>query len=422
MRQAPRADLVGPKYRTISEADIIGSLLVAAQPNEVAQGQQDIAVARITAALDTWKRTGLGYARDAKNQCLFDPVEVVNHMKWAGLKGWDDFWARHFVRTGRLFAAEFMGSRATPEHDGRPATERFHLTFLRCFDLRQLSNQRKVRLRLPLPLSEFASDICVTPVLPTGPSIRTTQSDGRLEFQFDGPCDSLVEIGGEIIFSANGYAINHSPNVLDAASREIHTRASEGLIKITPRIKDLALTLTQKNPLETIKAFFNYIIDELSCGMVRYDQIDTDAPGDWVLDSGWYDCQLGSALFVSLCRALEIPSRLVSGHMLYRLGPGFHYWAEVWVPDRGWLPFDFLCWDLSEGGRDAPWREHFAGRVDCRMITQCLPLSFTGPMSIRFPSAWHLLNAPMPEGMRITFSELNGALIYSDELVVRRQR
>jgi hypothetical protein len=418
LRRAPRADLIGPKYRTVSEADIIGSLLVAAQPEEVAGGERDIAVARIKTALDTWKKTGLGYQLDAEGQCLFDPVEVINQMKWAGLNALDDFWSRHFVRTGRSFAAEFIGLPATSKVPS--PTERFHLTLLRRFDLRPLSNQRKIRLRLPLPLDEFAEGIDVTPLIPQGPSFRTAQSDGRLEFQADGPCDSIVEVGAEIYFSANRLANGSAADRLDSLSRDIYTRASEGLIKITPRIKDLANTLTQSDPLQTVKACFNYVIDELSCGMVRYDQIDTDAPGDWVLDGGWYDCQLGSALFVSLCRALEIPSRLVSGQMLYRLGPGFHYWAEVWIPDRGWLPFDFLCWDLSEGGRDTRWREYFAGRVDCRMVTQCLPLSFTGPMSIRFPAAWHLLNAPTPQGMRITFSELNGALIYSDDVSVRR--
>jgi Transglutaminase-like superfamily len=420
LRRAPRADLVGPKYRTVSEADMVGSLLVAAQPFELAQGGQDTAVARTRAALDTWKRQGLGYQLDGEGQCRFDPVEVINHMKWVGLNGLDDFWSRHFVRTGRSFAAEFIQPRAKSQKDIVPARERFHLTLLRRFDLCQLPNQRRLRLRLPLPLDGFAKDIDVTPILPAELIVRTTQSDGRLEFHADGPCNSVIEIGAEIYFATNGHANDLCPNGLDAQSRDIYTRASEGLIRITPRIKDLADSLSQPDPLQTVKGCFNYIIDELSCGMVRYDQIDIDAPGDWVLDSGWYDCQLGSALLVSLCRALEIPSRLVSGQMLYRLGPGFHYWAEVWIPDHGWLPFDFLCWDLSEGGRDALWREYFAGRVDCRMVTQCLPLSFTGPMSVRFPPAWHLINAPTPQGMRITFSELNGGLIYSDNVIARR--
>ena len=154
--------------------------------------------------------------------------------------------------------------------------------------------------------------------------------------------------------------------------------------------------------------------------MVRYDQVDSAAPGDWVLDTGWYDCQLGSSLFVSLCRARGIPARLMSGHMLYKLAPGFHYWAEVWKEDSGWLPFDFLSWDLSEAGRDEVWRDRFAGNIDYRMVTQCLPLAFTGPMSVRFPPAWHLVNAPAAGGMTIRFSDLTDELIYSDQVTVEQ--
>jgi transglutaminase-like putative cysteine protease len=104
--------------------------------------------------------------------------------------------------------------------------------------------------------------------------------------------------------------------------------------------------------------------------------------------------------------------------MLYDLAPGYHYWSEIWQDGRGWLPFDLLCWDLSGGGRDIPWRTHFAGAVDYRMVTQCLPLSFTGPMSVRFPPAWHLLNAPLKRGMTVHFIALGGDPIYSDQVVI----
>jgi hypothetical protein len=135
------------------------------------------------------------------------------------------------------------------------------------------------------------------------------------------------------------------------------------------------------------------------------------------LDNGWYDCQLGSSLFIAICRARGIPARLASGYMLYDLAPGYHYWSEIWQDGHGWLPFDLLCWDLSAGGRDVPWRIHFAGAIDYRMVTQCLPLSFTGPMSVRFPPAWHLLNAPLDRGMIVHFTALDGEPIYSDQIV-----
>jgi hypothetical protein len=41
-------------------------------------------------------------------------------------------------------------------------------------------------------------------------------------------------------------------------------------------------------------------------------------------------------------------------------------------------------------------------------------------MSVRFPAAWHLITAPSSSGMETCFSELDGRLIYSDHVSVRK--
>jgi transglutaminase-like putative cysteine protease len=228
-----------------------------------------------------------------------------------------------------------------------------------------------------------------------------------------------LEIGADLSFTTDGAAQKSGIETLTPEERELYLRPAEGLIRVSPRIADLAATFAGADTsLEVALNAWDFLLDELSCGMVRYDQVNPQTPGDWVLDNGWYDCQLGSSLFIAICRARGIPARLASGYMLYDLAPGYHYWSEIWQDGRGWLPFDLLCWDLSGGGRDIPWRTHFAGAVDYRMVTQCLPLSFTGPMSIRFPPAWHLLNAPLDRGMTVHFIALDGEPIYSDQVVI----
>jgi hypothetical protein len=104
---------------------------------------------------------------------------------------------------------------------------------------------------------------------------------------------------------------------------------------------------------------------------------------------------------------------------MYRLAPGFHYWAEAWIEGCGWTPFDLLNWDLSKAGSDSQWRGSFVGAVDYRLVTQCFPLVCTGPMSVRFPPAWHLMNKAFSNGMEIRFTELDGKLIYSDRISCR---
>ena len=140
------------------------------------------------------------------------------------------------------------------------------------------------------------------------------------------------------------------------------------------------------------------------------------------MDTGWFDCHLGSALLVALCRATDIPARLVSGYLLYPASPSYHYWAEAWVDGRGWVPMDLVCSDLSARGRDARWRDYFLGCLDYRMKTQCLPRLFDRTPTVRFPAAWHILPRPREDGAEIGFfARDSGELIYRDQISVRQE-
>ncbi|HLI96494.1 MAG TPA: hypothetical protein VKT72_10465, partial [Candidatus Baltobacteraceae bacterium] len=97
--------------------------------------------------------------------------------------------------------------------------------------------------------------------------------------------------------------------------------------------------------------------------------------------------------------------------------PYYHYWAEVCSDDRGWLPFDLICWDLSLRGRDNAWTDTFFGKIDARMTTETLPRTFTGFPSVQFPKAWHVLSRPIENGAAFgLFSVESGALVYEDRL------
>jgi Transglutaminase-like superfamily len=410
------------RYRTVGESQIVHLLLVAAFAYELEAGQRESASARATAGLDSWIALGLGYRMSHRGERLFDPVEVINRMKWSGYHGLDDFWVNCFLATQRRFSAEWDDDvNHTPSRRDQRLHTRFNVGLRRIFSLEQIEAGRKLRLRLPLPLSQSSENIEIEPIVPTGSSARIVRSEGRLDFQLAAPSEPQVEIAAKIEFTTLNRSRDDLPGGLPPERREIYLRANEGLIRITPRIQALARAIAKMGAgdFEIAKSFFHYVVDEHMCGMVHYDQVDGDKPGDWVLDAGWYDCQLGSALFVSMCRASGIPARLLSGHMLYRLAPGFHYWAEVWIDELGWTPFDLLTWDLSEGGRNTAWRDFFVGQIDYRMVTQCFPLTFTGPMSVRFPTEWHLINAPTNDGMQINFTELDGRLIYTDQITAQ---
>ena len=62
----------------------------------------------------------------------------------------------------------------------------------------------------------------------------------------------------------------------------------------------------------------------------------------FTMQKGEGDCLSDNYLFASLIRAAGYPIRLNSGYIIYHtfLVGGFHFWAEVFIPGTGWVPFD----------------------------------------------------------------------------------
>ena len=425
MIQPPLGSRFEDRYRTIPESRLLDVLLLGGWVYEVAAGRQAEALASTRAALASWIGLGLPCRQSAGGERLYDPVEVMNFQKWAGLQGLDRFWIDRFVATGRRLVSDWAENRRddASSPDGRGAAP-FRVSLQRRFNVRKFAPGARLRLRMPLPLpSAYVRDIEIVPQVSSNLQAQIRLSDGRMEVRLAAPKEPFIDLVAEASFIASPRPADSVVGAarLDPHEAGIYLRPTDGMIRITPRIHTLAHHLAgpDREPAKIVRSFWDYMLDELKSGMLHYDQVAPDAPGDWVLESGWHDCQLGSALFVAMCRARGIPARIIGGHVLYRLAPTNHYWAEAWIEGRGWLPFDFLCWDLSAGGRDPAWRDHFAGSIDYRMVTQCLPNDFTGSMSVRLPSAWHMLQARAGEGVEIEMVGLDGSLAYRDRVSVQ---
>ncbi|MEM3026383.1 MAG: transglutaminase domain-containing protein [Thermoproteota archaeon] len=87
-----------------------------------------------------------------------------------------------------------------------------------------------------------------------------------------------------------------------------------------------------------------------------------------VFDSRAGVCDEFSTLLIAFCRATGIPARRVLGYglnvadpsqLLYRdVGGYLHSWAEVWVPDYGWLKVDPTWGDIGDARRIATSRKY----------------------------------------------------------------
>jgi transglutaminase-like putative cysteine protease len=97
-----------------------------------------------------------------------------------------------------------------------------------------------------------------------------------------------------------------------------------------------------------IRKIFNHIIENMYYEM----------SGGWntaptVLERGNGSCSEYTFVFISMCRSVGIPARYV-GSVVVRgddasMDDVFHRWAEVYIPNFGWIPVDG-----SRGDRDWP--------------------------------------------------------------------
>ncbi|MBA3056061.1 MAG: transglutaminase domain-containing protein [Sphingomonadales bacterium] len=390
--------LFGDAYRTLTDKELIETLLLEGFAYDA---DSDAARAEARDALDCWLASGLASRRSDRG-ALFDPVEVMYHATICGVSGEDDFWDRCFVSTLRRFVTDLEQERPTS----------IQMTYHRRFDMSRTPAGSTRRLRMPLPLTQRYARLEIRPELPEQASTHRL-SDGRLEARVTATEAPEITLGAKLEFEVLPKADQTPPE------GDLYLRAREGLVVITPQVDALARHLAGINapPEAAVRAFWDHLIDNFVFNPVHYDQIPPDAPLDWVLESGVYDCQLAAALLVGLCRSQGINGRMVGGNFLYRRSPTNHFWAEIWLDNSGWTPFDFISWDLSRGGEDSHWRDRFFGRIEPRLITECLPGSFTGAIGVPIPPAWHMLRTIKGAGVEIQLTGLDGDCVYRDDIV-----
>jgi len=415
--------LTDARRRVADEASIVALVALYGWAIELRRGERERPEREAREALDRWVALGLPFARDAGGARRFDPVEVIGFYKYTGRVLGDPFLALAMAQSRALVLGFHDGTpsaRSPPRVDTLGRT-RFCVSLERTFDIARGTRGNPLLLRVPLPVDDGTLDgVTVDPTLPADAKVE--YSPGRLDVRLPHPGTATIPIGVRVSFWSDPSRRGGERVALDAAEASLYTRASEGLVKVSDRVTALAARLAAggHDPLAIIRRFVDYLIDDITIGAVHYDRLDRGAPLDTVLESGWCDCQMASALFVALCRASGIPARLVSGYLLTPATPAGHYWAEAWI-DGAWRPFDSSAADLAAGGRDAAWRDYYFGRLDHRMTTQILPRVFNLAPSVRLPPLWHTLQGVDGDGIaQSTFDDATGALVFRDRIAVQR--
>lgn len=155
-------------------------------------------------------------------------------------------------------------------------------------------------------------------------------------------------------------------------------------------VRALAQSVTHgaAGPLEKARRIYRYVIERM-----RYEK---ETPG-WGEGNTLRACAVGAgnctdfhSLFISLARASGIPAQFQIGlplpHQPDGEIPGYHCWAEFYLPEAGWVPVD-----ASEAWKDRKKMEYFFGTYDPNRLAvsagrdvELVPRAAAGPINIFF--------------------------------------
>ncbi len=159
---------------------------------------------------------------------------------------------------------------------------------------------------------------------------------------------------------------------------------------VNDEVRALAQSITAGavTPLEKAQRIYRYVIERM-----RYEK---ETPG-WGKGDTLRACAVGAgnctdfhSLFISLARASGIPARFQIGLPVPEKPqgeiPGYHCWAQFYVPGVGWVPVD-----ASEAWKNRQKQDYFFGTYDPNRLAlsqgrdiQLVPRPRSGPLNIFF--------------------------------------
>jgi transglutaminase-like putative cysteine protease len=261
-----------------------------------------------------------------------------------------------------VFATALAARAAEP----RPSVRRFTATYVATV---QEVPAGLSRLEVWFPLPQDSADQTITNVQVESPypgAIRREKEFGNAYYylSIDSPKAGPLEI--RVRFEAERREAGAGGVVTAASPQELErSLRAEGLVTLSPRIREISrqVTLGAKTPEARARAIYDFIVNTMTYDKVvpGWGQGDTERACD--VNKG--NCTDFHSYFMSLARAQGIPSRFIMGFPLRPdpegTIPGYHCWAEFYLPDRGWVPVDAS--DASKT-TDPKKRDYLFGHLD----------------------------------------------------------
>jgi hypothetical protein len=103
------------------------------------------------------------------------------------------------------------------------------------------------------------------------------------------------------------------------------------------RIQEAANSIEGRVDVEKVLNIYDYVTDNMEYSIANKKALGAVN----ALIQGKGDCTEYSDLFVALCRAKNVPARVITGYTVDRNATSpKHNWVEVYLQAYGWVPFD----------------------------------------------------------------------------------
>ena len=268
--------------------------------------------------------------------------------------------------------AALAGASDSSTGSAAPATRTFEATYVATVEAIPAGLSR-VEVWVPLPSDTPNQRIRNLKVESPYPgSVRREKEHGNSYFYFstDQPRSGPLEL--KVRFEAERREVLR-PSVVRAGSARLSDLQKylrpERLVTLSPRVRELARQVTwgHQTPESKARAIYDYVVNTMTYDKTvpGWGQGDTERACD--VQKG--NCTDFHSLFVSLARAEGIPARFVIGFPLKPDSegtiPGYHCWAEFYLPEEGWIAVDAS--DASKSS-DPKKRDYLFGNLDPNRI------------------------------------------------------
>ena len=251
-----------------------------------------------------------------------------------------------------------------------PASRNFEATYVATVeDIPAGLNRLEVWVPLPHDTTEqIIKNLKIDSSYPG--EVRRERAFGNSYFYFSTERPKPGKLEVRVSFTARRQEVLNSHLVPEAGGNllpeeRVRYLKEEKLVTISPRVRELARRITHgiTTPEGKARAIYEYVVNTMT--------YDKTVPGwgsgdtERACDVAKGNCTDFHSLFMSLARSEGIPARFIIGFPLKADAegtiPGYHCWAEFYLPDRGWIPVD-----ASDASRstDSKRRDYLFGNLD----------------------------------------------------------